>query len=120
MRFGIPPRMTASENQPQATIPQSQWDCGTKPRGARDELPWVTRPGSSQPQRGCGSRIATCRNPVGVENDVGDRPRVARPSQPWALSRNPFGILRKNFRDALALAPMIRGACLLLPSLALA
>jgi len=28
-------------------------------------------------------------------------PRVARSSQPWALSRNPFGILLWNFRKAL-------------------
>src|SRR5258705_11310282 len=30
--------------------------------------------------------------------------KVARPSQPWALSRNPFGIHLGNFPKALALA----------------
>src|SRR5712664_1272241 len=35
-------------------IPESQRDSATKPRVARDELPWVKVAGVSQPQRGCG------------------------------------------------------------------
>src|SRR6266404_2831157 len=37
------------------------------------------------------------RNPVGVVKHRSPLPRVARPSQPWALLRNPFGILSRNF-----------------------
>src|SRR5205823_11880411 len=33
---------------------QSQRDCVTQPRVARNELPWVKVPDNSQPQRGCG------------------------------------------------------------------
>src|SRR5260221_7962502 len=33
---------------------ESQRDSATKPRVARDELPWVKVAGVSQPQRGCG------------------------------------------------------------------
>src|SRR6266705_3351607 len=36
------------------------------------------------------------RNPVGVVKHRVSLPRVARPSQPWALLRNPFGILPRN------------------------
>jgi hypothetical protein len=32
------------------------------------------------------------RNPVGVGDETPTFPRVARPSQPWAGGRNPFGI----------------------------
>ena len=35
-------------------VPESQRDSVSKPRVARDELPWVTVPSSIQPQRGCG------------------------------------------------------------------
>ena len=41
------------------------------------------------------------RNPVGVVAYAVHLPRVARPSQPWALSRNPFGILPNNYGMAL-------------------
>ena len=43
-----------------------------------------------QPQRGCVT-TARHRNPVGVEVDLADLPRVARSSQPWADRRSPFG-----------------------------
>src|SRR5207247_4128097 len=36
-------------------------------------------------------------NPVGVVKHRPPLPRVARPAQPWALLRNPFGILSRNF-----------------------
>src|SRR5882724_1046546 len=38
-------------------LKESQRDSATKPRVARDELPWVKVAGASQPQRGCG-RVA--------------------------------------------------------------
>ena len=79
----------------QLAVLQSQRDCVLQPRVASSELPWVparmdcnpngaptglshgpaTEP---QPRRGCL-----------LSNTL---PRVARSSQPWALSRNPFGI----------------------------
>ena len=31
-------------------------------------------------------------NPLGVDGQIAGQPRVARPSQPWALRWNPFGI----------------------------
>src|SRR5712691_7063732 len=43
------------------------------------------RPKATAAQRG--------HNPVGVVKQRSPLPRVARPSQPWALLRNPFGIL---------------------------
>src|ERR1039458_3231159 len=39
-------------------------------------------------------RRAPRRNPVGVDPFRASLPRVARASQPWALRRNPVGILR--------------------------
>jgi hypothetical protein len=44
------------------------------------------------------------RNPVGVVGLCTFSPKVARSSQPWALSRNPFGIHLRNSRKALGLA----------------
>ncbi len=38
-------------------------------------------------------RLANSRNPVGVDRRSPRCPRVARSSQPWALLRNPVGIL---------------------------
>src|SRR5882724_4802933 len=76
---------------------ESQRDSATKPRVARDELPWVKADGVSQPQRPMGLRpccvaIAVGRNPFRVVIDRSHDPRVARPWQPWALLQNPFGI----------------------------
>src|SRR5437667_8731967 len=74
---------------------ESQRDSATKPRVARDELPWVKVAGVSQPQRGCGLvalPLLVGRNPFRVVIDRTHDPRVARSSQPWALLRNPVGI----------------------------
>src|SRR5436189_3778898 len=82
---------------------ESQRDSATKPRVARDELPWVKVAGVSQPQTGlrpgCAA-VAVGRNPFRVVIDQTDDPRVARSSQPWALLRNPFGIRRRRRSDA--------------------
>jgi hypothetical protein len=72
-----------------------------------------------QPQRGCVlTNLVLCRkiwsawgrtrgvgfevgiearghNPVGVDHSMGPFPRVARSAQPWAVVRNPVGILRQ-------------------------
>ena len=72
---------------------QSRRDCVLQPRVASSELPWVNCVGRCQPQRGCGLRSPLSRrNPVGVDRARVPFPRVARCSQPWALSRNPVGI----------------------------
>ena len=75
------------------SFPQSRRDCVLQPRVASSELPWVNCVGRCQPQRGCGLRSPLNRhNPVGVDRARVPFPRVARCSQPWALSRNPVGI----------------------------
>ena len=75
------------------SLPQSRRDCVLQPRVASSELPWVNCVGRCQPQRGCGLRCPlNRRNPVGVGRARLPFPRVARRSQPWALSRNPVGI----------------------------
>src|SRR6266566_4487632 len=79
---------------------QSQRDCVLQPRVARDELPWEWASGGFLPRRGCGfvgQRSAT--TPLGLTLSDRKFPRVARPSQPWALGRNPFGI-RLRARNA--------------------
>src|SRR5687768_5555726 len=74
---------------------QSQRDCETKPRVARDELPWENAIRRSQPQRGCvgvkcerqyGSRDVFA-TPLGLLDILRFLPRVAPASQPWALLR---------------------------------
>jgi len=45
------------------SAPQSQRDCATKPRVARNELPWVNAQRSHQPQRGCGTARRQRLNP---------------------------------------------------------
>ena len=85
--------------QTQPRCEQSQRDCDLQPKVARNELPWVIVEQISQPQRGCGNSVFVRRagdvghNPVGVVIFCGRFPRVARASQPWALGRNPVGIL---------------------------
>ena len=46
----------------------------------------------SNPERvaSCGARFAT--TPLGLMNNLNRVPRVARPSQPWAEGRYPFGV----------------------------
>ena len=101
---------------------QSQRDCATKPRVARNELPWVTAdrlvnnpervvasPATVATRTFVGSLVAPFvepetsisqmsvaprRNPFRVVLLLPRFPRVARSSQPWALLRNPFGIQR--------------------------
>src|SRR5260370_6114057 len=57
---------------------ESRRDSATKPRVARNELPWVLRVGTRQPQRGCVRRWRPGHNPVGVETWFARFPRVAR------------------------------------------
>src|SRR3989454_369532 len=63
-------------------LPESRRDSATKPRVARNELPWVSCLGTSQPQRGCGLMASVGgeggHNPVGVEAWFARFPRVAR------------------------------------------
>ena len=76
-------------------VPESQRDSIIQPRvGESASLPWVTCHYSSQPQRGCITSATKRFNPVGVENILDGRPRVARASQPWAELRYPVGVMR--------------------------
>ena len=76
-------------------LSESQRDSGSKPRVARNELPWGMASSGYNPERVAapcdGSRRCGC-NPVGVVHPITDQPRVARSSQPWAGRRNPVGI----------------------------
>ena len=75
---------------------QSQRDCVSQPRVARNELPWVHSDKDAQPQRGCGhTRGSCCMVPQPLQGCIhcSPFPRVARSSQPWTLGRNPVGIL---------------------------
>ena len=81
---------------------QSQRDCVLQPSNgvARHELPWVRirkTPSTPTGLRRCSPRPnPAClkrHNSFGVEVPTRLLPRVARASQPWALRRNPFGIL---------------------------
>src|SRR5258707_12239031 len=46
--------MNTSNAADGASFNESQRDSATKPRVARNELPWVTAINNTQPQRGCG------------------------------------------------------------------
>src|SRR6185369_15783142 len=73
-------------------LAESQRDSAMKPRVARDELPRVQFNHDSQPQQGCGG-VGFSMAPV-AQPFQGWILRVLFPtSQPWALLRNPFGIL---------------------------
>jgi len=62
----------------------------SKPRVGATRLPWVKRPESSQPQRGC-DLTAYGRNPVGVELTCTIRTQGSL-RQPWAGGRNAVGV----------------------------
>ena len=88
-------------NYRRLSLTQSQRDCVLQPRVARHELPWVNVHQTRQPQRGCARpeelavRVKTgdVATPLGLDFFSRILPRVARASQPWALRRNPDGIL---------------------------
>src|SRR6266702_3728227 len=73
---------------------ESRRDSVLQPRVARDELPWVRA--GEEPATPTGLWLEDTANigttPLGLSVFARFFPRVARPSQPWALSRNPFGI----------------------------
>src|SRR5258708_30127455 len=74
---------------------ESQRDSDTKPRVARNELPWGKRHNEYNPERVAALRDENNghgRNPVGVGDAWAGVPRVARSSQPWAERHNPVGI----------------------------
>ena len=74
---------------------QSQRDCDLQPRvvSLRATL-GVRGPRRFNPNGVAAFRPAHGHNPVGVGCMVAGFPRVARPSQPWALGQNPVGIQR--------------------------
>ena len=77
-------------------IPESQRDSIIQPRvGESASLPGVMRFSFPQPQRGCITPASKRCNPVGVENILNERPRVAsRTRQPWAELHYPVGVRR--------------------------
>lgn len=81
---------------------ESQRDSVSKSRVGAQRLPWEYDHRGFQPQRGCGLLLRNGRKPFGVESHFARLPRVARASQPWALSRNPVGILHRVARTFLA------------------
>src|SRR6266481_4411558 len=77
---------------------EAQRDSATQPSNgvARNELPWDYAPDPMTTlKRLWPAATATQHghNPVGVVKHRPPLPRVARPSQPWALLRIPVGIL---------------------------
>ena len=92
----VPASLSASVLSARYADPQSQRDCVSQPRVARNELPWVRPEKDPQPQRGCGHTHCSHRimpQPFQGWIHCPPFPRVARSSQPWALCRNPVGIL---------------------------
>ena len=86
---------------------ESQRDSATKPRVARNELPWEnTSHIGANPERvvadDCGNK-ALPQPRWGCESSIA-LPRVARSSQPWAELHNPFGIEDTDKKQWLAAA----------------
>src|SRR5437667_8436108 len=70
--------------------PTGQWHPA---QGTAKRYPGNKHRNLDQPQRGCGTRQRDRgRNPVGVENPLYARPKVARAAEPWAEGPNPVGI----------------------------
>ena len=95
------PRRVQNQVLEECLFPESQRDSASKPRVARNELPWVTGRAKSTTPTGLrpAVNVHRSRNPVGVVVFLIRCPRVARSSQPWALGRNPFGIGRLSKSD---------------------
>src|SRR5207249_1224604 len=76
---------------------ESRRDSATKPRVARNELPWVRRGRVMTTLKGLCQIFGpayreTAPQPFRGWFSLARLPRVARPSQPWAGGLNPFGI----------------------------
>ena len=118
LNSSIPCFPSISHSLPMSSInsfgPIQRTPCGT-PAGCGAKLS-EDRGGINAGMRGVRSPGASgrcCRpkgrNPDGVEWKMGLLPRVARPSQPWASRRNPFGILeRQHLPDAPKAARLLR------------
>ena len=125
IRYGLDVRIFRGRSVPYGTterpvVLQSQRDCVLQPRVAESaKLPWVSVRAIFNPND-CVPTPPSCHNPTiwGCPTPPAF-PRVARSgSQPWALGRNPFGILgnsRKALSQILAdrnvRAPSPRGYC---------
>src|SRR5438445_939320 len=88
IQFNLPGRPSTEAN-PEGIVSSSPGLRGTSYPGK------LGKPGF-QPQGGCAHVAPRGHNPVGVAGLRREVPRVARPSQPWALLRNPFGILHER------------------------
>ena len=81
---------------------ESQRDSVTKPRVARNELPWVRERSLTNPERVMAEFFPAREEPSSSTTHSGLArsrhvfPRVARASQPWAEGCNPFRIERRQ------------------------
>ncbi len=107
--IAAPPRCAVSRvaNVADPGPEQSQRDCGLQPKVGEQRLPWVRVRKSNLRQRRCGrgqacGREQMGRNRVAVGDDGLTMTQVARASQPWALGRNPVGILERNANPRVA------------------
>src|SRR6185503_8733544 len=78
---------------------ESQRDSATKPRVARNELPWVRVVDISNPERVASSCVPWLTQPRWGCDRNERPPRVVALLQPWALRRNPFGIQNFIMKD---------------------
>lgn len=97
--LGNSARATLRDSRAQPAFMQPQRGCDPKPKVAAARLPWVNRQEGERPQRGRGSKVSAGHNPFRVVRAIGHCPKAA--SQPWAGSRNPFGIHLMAERRAL-------------------
>ena len=78
---------------------ESQRDSATKPRVARNELPWDRIVDISNPERVASSCVPWLTQPCWGCDRNERPPRVVALLQPWALRRNPFGIQNFIMKD---------------------
>src|SRR6185503_3006313 len=78
---------------------ESQRDSATKPRVARNELPWVRVVDISNPERVASSCVPWLAQPRWGCDRNERPPMVVALLQPWALRRNPFGIQNFIMKD---------------------
>src|SRR5712691_10526241 len=87
-------KMTTAPLRGREAFGESQRDSDSKPRVARNELPWENLVRTLQTPTGLWLRSPhhEATTPLGLRVSRAPLPRVARSSLPWAGGRNPFGI----------------------------
>ena len=102
MPFGNRIRERAKKTSGAAPIPNPNGVESSSPGLRGTSYPGLTSNTDSTPT-GLHPNVASRVQPFQGCEDSSPLPRVARSSQPWTRGWNPFGILRMNFRKALAL-----------------